>query len=58
MVYINLEGVRVDKTEEEFEGIENEVVRLKQKGFRVILMGHFNAHIGLERSNHQMVKGW
>ena len=29
VVYINPEGVRVDKTEEQFEGIEDEVVRLQ-----------------------------
>ena len=47
IVYINPEGVRVENTEEQFEGMQEEIVRLQQKGFSVVLMGDFNAHIGL-----------
>lgn len=32
---------------EQFEGIQDEIARLPQKGFNVVLMGDFNAHIGL-----------
>ena len=47
VVYINPEGVRVENTEEQFEGMQEEIVRLQQKGFSVVLMGDFNAYIGL-----------
>ena len=59
VVCINPEGVRVDK---QFGAIEDKVVRLQQKGFRVILMGDFNAHIGLgeeqspNRNGQRLVK--
>ena len=47
VVYINPEGVRVENTEKQFEGMQEEISRLQQKGFSIVLMGDFNPHIGL-----------
>ena len=47
IVYINPEGVRVENTEKQFEEMQEEIARLQQKGFSIVLMGDFNAHIGL-----------
>ena len=45
-MYINPEGVRVENREQ-FEGMQEEMVRLQRKGFSGVLMGDFNVHIGL-----------
>ena len=60
-LYINPEGVRVENTEKQFEGMQEEIVSLQQKGFSIVLMGDFkfNAHIGLgeEQSPNNLKNG-
>lgn len=56
-IYINQEGVRVNKTEELFEGIQDEVTRLQRKGFNVVLMGDLMHILDLEMSNLQTWNG-
>ena len=37
----------MENTEKQFEGMQEEIASLQQKGFSIVLMGDFNAHIGL-----------
>ena len=47
VMYANPEGVRTADTEDQFEEVQEEVGRLQEEGYEVIVMGDFNAHIGL-----------
>ena len=47
VVYMNPEGVRVQESQEYFDVIQADVLQWYQKGYRVVVMGDFNAHIGL-----------
>ena len=47
VIYANPEGVRIGDTEAQFENLQEEVARLQGEGFEVVVMGDFNAHIGL-----------
>jgi len=39
-------------TEAQFEEVQEEVARLQGEGFEVVVMGDFNAHIGLGDEQH------
>ena len=47
IVYVNLERVRIQETESLFEVLESDVVAFEGNGYEMILMGDFNARIGL-----------
>ena len=47
VMYANPEGVRTDETEDQFEEVQEEVGRLQEEGYEVVVKGDFNAHIGL-----------
>ena len=47
VTYANPEGVRTDDTEDQFEEVQEEIGRLQEEGYEVVVMGDFNAHIGL-----------
>ena len=48
VMYANPEGVRTEDTEDQFEEVQEEIGRLQQEeGYEVVVMGDFNAHIGL-----------
>ena len=47
VVYANPEGVRTEDTEDQFEEVQEEIGRLQEEGYEVVVMGDFNAHIGL-----------
>ena len=46
-VYVNPEGVRSVESERLFEEIQENVLKYEDSGFEVVVMGDFNAHIGL-----------
>ena len=46
VVYANPEGVRCQETEEQFEKVADDVLKWRSLGYKVLLMGDFNAHIG------------
>ena len=48
-IYVNPEGVRSEESELLFEGLREDIGRYKQQGFEIMVMGDFNAHIGLGR---------
>ena len=47
VMYANPEGVRTDDTEDQFEEVQEEIGRLQEEGYEVVVMGDFNQHIGL-----------
>ena len=58
VMYANPEGVRTDETEDQFEEVQEEVGRLQEEGYEVVVMGDFNAHIGLGMEQQPNKNGW
>ena len=46
VVYANPEGVRSEETEVQFEKVGADLLEWRRLGYKVVLMGDFNAHIG------------
>ena len=44
VMYANPEGVRTDETEDQFEEVQEEVGRLQEEGYEVVVMGDFNTY--------------
>ena len=55
VVYVNPEGVR--ETERLFEVLQADVEKYEDKGFYAIVMGDFNAKIGLGAEEHHNSNG-
>ena len=46
MVYGNPEGVRCEETEVQLEKVGSDVLKWRRLGYKVVVMGDFNSHIG------------
>ena len=44
VVYANPEGVRCEETEVQFEKVGSDVLEWRRLGYKVVVMGNFNAH--------------